>query len=272
MGVVPADTPVLRADDLGVLRGDGAFETMHVRGGRPWLLAQHLDRLARSALLLDLALPGRAALIGLVEQICAAWPAGAEGALRIVCTRGAEHGDGTPTVFATLSPVSPERRNARRTGVTTVTATLGHAIGAKQAAPWLLGEAKTLSYAVNMASQRWAGRQAVDEVLWVSADGFALEAPTASLVWLAGDTLYTVPARPAGILPGITVRWLLEHAGQLGWAARERLIRPAELSSVDGAWFVSSVRGPVAIRTLDGEPLPSSPHTPALLELLGYPV
>src|SRR5690606_2953038 len=27
-GVVPADTPILRADDLGVLRGDGVFETL----------------------------------------------------------------------------------------------------------------------------------------------------------------------------------------------------------------------------------------------------
>ena len=41
-GVVPADTPILRADDLGALRGDGIFETMHVRGGRPWLLDEHL--------------------------------------------------------------------------------------------------------------------------------------------------------------------------------------------------------------------------------------
>ena len=37
-GVVPAETPILRADDLGALRGDGIFETMHLRAGRPWLL------------------------------------------------------------------------------------------------------------------------------------------------------------------------------------------------------------------------------------------
>ena len=48
-GVVPAETLVLRADDLGVLRGDGIFETMHVRGGRVWLLDEHLARMAASA-------------------------------------------------------------------------------------------------------------------------------------------------------------------------------------------------------------------------------
>ncbi|PWU61984.1 aminotransferase IV, partial [Micromonospora globispora] len=44
-GVVPPEEPVLRGDDLGVLRGDGLFETMHLRGGRPWLLDAHLARL-----------------------------------------------------------------------------------------------------------------------------------------------------------------------------------------------------------------------------------
>ena len=46
-GVVPADEPVLRADDRGAVHGDGLFETMHVRDGRPWLVDEHLARLAR---------------------------------------------------------------------------------------------------------------------------------------------------------------------------------------------------------------------------------
>src|SRR5436305_562604 len=56
-GVVPADTPVLRGDDLGALRGDGVFETLHVRQGEPWLLDEHLARMRRSAERLALPLP-----------------------------------------------------------------------------------------------------------------------------------------------------------------------------------------------------------------------
>ncbi|MER6594532.1 aminotransferase IV, partial [Micromonospora purpureochromogenes] len=48
-GVVPGGEPVLRGDDLGVLHGDGLFETMHLRGGRPWLRAAHLARLRAGA-------------------------------------------------------------------------------------------------------------------------------------------------------------------------------------------------------------------------------
>jgi 4-amino-4-deoxychorismate lyase len=271
-GVVPAETPLLRADDLGVLRGDGVFETIHVRDGEPWLLAEHLDRMAGSAAILEIPLPPRAALEELAAQTLAGWPSATEGAFRLICTRGPEHGDGTPTVFATLSELAPERRIARREGVSVVTAALGYAVGARDAAPWLLGGAKTLSYAVNMASMRHGGKQGADEVLWVSADGYALEAPTASLVWLEGDELCTVPPRGTGILPGITVRYVLDHAGELGWRTAERLIRPEELATKDGVWLTSSVRGLVAIRSLDGQPLAPSPHTAELQKLLGYPV
>jgi 4-amino-4-deoxychorismate lyase len=271
-GVVPADTPVLTADDLGVLRGDGVFETAHVRAGRPWLLDEHLARMARSADRLDLDLPAREELVDLAAQACAEWPATTEGALRLVCTRGPE-GGGPVTVFATLSRVAPAAVRARRDGVAVATATLGFAAGARSSAPWLLGGVKSLSYAVNMASQRWAAANGVDDMLWVSADGYALEAPTSTLVWLSGGKLCTVPAGATGILPGTTARWLLAHAGELGYEAVEKMINPVELTTVDGAWLLSSVRGIAPVRTLDGAALrhsPDSPQTRNIRALLGY--
>jgi 4-amino-4-deoxychorismate lyase len=267
--VVPADTPILRADDLGVLRGDGIFETMHLREGRPWLFDEHLTRMARSAARLDLTLPPQAELAGLVAEVCAQWPATQEGALRLVCTRGVEEG-GAVTVFATASPVGAGVARARRHGVAVATVSLGYAAGARTAAPWLLGGAKTLSYAVNMASLRWAGANGVDDVLWVSADGWALEAPTSTLVWLDGDALCTVPAASTGILPGCTARFLLDHADALGLTPTERMIRPADLPDTDGAWLTSSVRGLAQVRSVDGRPVPDSPYTDRIRRLLGF--
>ena len=48
-GVVDPAEPVLRADDEALLRGRAAFETIRVYGGRPFKLAEHLERLAGSA-------------------------------------------------------------------------------------------------------------------------------------------------------------------------------------------------------------------------------
>jgi 4-amino-4-deoxychorismate lyase len=270
-GLVPADTMILRADDLGVLRGDGIFETMHVRDGQPWLLDEHLDRMAGSAARLELDLPALKALRELVMIAAGAWPRGAEGALRLVCTRGGEFG-GPVTAFATVGPVGAAMRAARRDGVSVVTASLGVTAAARRDAPWLLGGAKSLSYAVNMASLRWARRQGADDVVWVSADGFVLEAPTATVVWIEGGVLCTVPAADTGILAGTTARWLLRQAGSLGLGADERMVRLEQLRSADGVWLTSSARGGAPVRTLDGAPLPASPHTAALQKLLGYPL
>lgn len=268
--MVPATTPVLRADDLGVLRGDGVFETMHVRNGAPWLLHQHLSRLDASARLLHLPLPDRDALVGLVAQAVGAWPSELEGALRLICTRGPEGGDGPPTVYATVAAVPETSRAARRNGVSVVTATLGMPSAVRARSPWLLGGAKTLAYAVNMASQRWAVGQGADDVLWVSVDGYALEAPTSSLIWLVDGVLCTVPPEETGILASTTAIWLLDHAGDVGCRAERRMVRPAELHLVDGVWLASSVRGLVEVRTLDGVALMRCPETERMQKLLGY--
>jgi 4-amino-4-deoxychorismate lyase len=141
----------------------------------------------------------------------------------------------------------------------------------RTSAPWLLGGAKTLSYAVNMASLRWAQSAGADDTLWLSSDGYALEAPTSTLVWLEGSILYSVPAEPTGILAGTTARWLLEHAGDLGLTAERRMVTPAELTRCDGVWFTSSVRGLVAIRRLDDATMPYDPTLTAKLQAyLGF--
>ncbi|MEV2239043.1 aminotransferase class IV [Micromonospora sp. NPDC049891] len=270
-GRLPAGEPVLRGDDLGVLRGDGLFETMHLRDGRAWLRREHLARLRTGAAAVELTLPADAALVDLLDEVAAGWPAEVEGALRLVCTRGPENG-GPPTVYATLSEVAPAARRARHDGVSVATLSLGVPAEARPELDWLPVGIKSTSYGASSAARRWAARAGVDDVLWISSDGYALEGPTANLVWLAGETLCTVPARRTGILPGTTVAWLLAHAAEVGCAAAERMITPAGLRDADGIWLTSSVRGLVAVHTLDGEPLPRSPRTRALQELLGFPL
>lgn len=176
------------------LFGDGVFETVHLRPSGPWLLAEHLDRLARSAAVLEMTLPSRGDLEARVAATVASCT-GDEAALRIICTREAVH--------VTVAEIAESVRRERRDGVRLITAPVG------PRPPWSLSAAKTLSYADNFAARRWARRQGADDLLWLDPDGYALEAPTASLVWLTGNTLCTVPAARAGILAGTTAAHLL---------------------------------------------------------------
>ncbi|MCK1810306.1 MULTISPECIES: aminotransferase class IV, partial [unclassified Micromonospora] len=259
-GLVPAGEPVVRGDDRGVLHGDGLFETLHLRDGVPWLLEPHLARLRAGAAAIDLPLPPDDALVELLDAVRAGWPPETEGALRLVCTRGPE-GGGRATVYATLGEVPAAARLARRTGVTVATLPLGVAARSRPELGWLPNGVKSTSYALSTAARRWAQRTGVDDVLWVSTDGYVLEGPTANVVWLRGGTLCTVPAAQTGILPGVTAHHLVSRAGELGLTPAEHLPTVPDLHAAEAIWLTSSLRGPTEVTTLNGTPRPSSPLT-----------
>lgn len=273
-GVVPADEPLLHADDLGALRGDGVFETVHVRDGVPWNLTDHLARMARSAERMELALPGEDELRELAAITLAAAPVREEAALRLICTRGREYGD-TPTVYATLNPIAATLPALRRDGVKLMIASIGYPLepsDVRASAPWLLGQVKSLSYAINMAGQRAARAEGFDDLLWVSSDGWSMEVSTASLMWVDGDVLCTVPPSRTSILPGTTSKFLMDHAADLGLRAEERMIRPEDLSHTDGVWVASSVRGVAPVTRLGDVDLAVGERNEAMLKLAGFPV
>jgi len=215
VGVVDRDAPVIRADDPGVTRGDGCFEGCRLRDGVIDKLDAHLARLSRSAAALDIPFD-RAAFAALIAEAVAAWPEPGEAAVKVLLTRGAP-GAG-PSGFVAIGPLPADYPRQRREGLKIVTLPRGFAADAFADAPWLLGGVKTLSYAVNMAAQREAARRGADDVLFVSADGIVLEAPTGSVVWWDGATLHTTPTGDTGILAGTTQRLLFERAAAAGWA------------------------------------------------------
>ena len=140
--LVDPTTPVLRADDLGVARGEAVFETLRVAGGQAAFLDQHLRRLERSAGRLAIDLPG-----GWEELARLAVDAydGTDGVLRLTCSKGAP--DAGPVGFALVTPIPATSVQARQNGVSAVTLTLGVPAGLRIEAPWLLGGVKSTSYA-----------------------------------------------------------------------------------------------------------------------------
>ncbi|MEU4559895.1 aminotransferase class IV [Actinoplanes sp. NPDC023936] len=240
----------------GDLLGDGVFETIHLRPSGPWLLEEHLARLVRSAAILEMPAPPMDRLRAEISDL-----SGSSGALRVIYTRG-----GVLNVSVSAIPATVLRE--RRDGVRVLTADLGFSV--RNPPPWSLSAAKSLSYASNFAARRWAARQGADDVVWLSTEGYVLEAPTASVIWLAGGVLHTVPPGEAGILPGVTAAHLLSVAGRAGLGAAQRMITGAELAGAEAIWLTSSLRGLAEVVELDGTARGRSPWTPRLLDLLGF--
>ena len=250
------DQPHIRVEDLGLMRGDGIFETVLVADGEPRELRPHLDRLARSASMLDLPEPDDEAWQRVVRTVIDNWPGGGEFALKLVSTRGVAPG-GEPTAFALGLDIDEKVFRARDEGVAVVTLDRGIDPGLAERAPWLLLGAKSLSYAVNMAAGREAARRGAADVIFTATDGSVLEGPTSNVIIARDRTLYTPP--PAiGILPGTTQAAVFRGAERAGWSTKIEPIRAADLASADGVFLSSSVRKLTRVHTLDGVALPDS--------------
>ncbi|WP_156664449.1 aminodeoxychorismate lyase [Mycobacterium sp. 852002-51057_SCH5723018] len=273
--VHPPGAPLLHADDLAAVRGDGVFETLLIRDGRACLVESHLQRLAQSAKLMDLPLPELASWRRAIDAATRQWVEGSadEGAMRLIYSRGRESGPTAPTAYVVVNPVPDRVAEVRRDGLCAITLDRGLPAKGADAMPWLLAGAKTLSYAVNMAALRHAARQGAGDVIFVSSDGYILEGPRSTVVIATepgsgGDPCLLTPPPWYPILRGTTQQALFEVARAKGYDCDYRALRPADLQEAQGVWLISSMTLAARVHTLDGRPLPRSPIAAEFAELV----
>lgn len=220
------------ATDSSVLRGDGCFEVIRSYGTTPFRLDEHLERLGRSAGMLEIDLPP-------LEQI-ADWALASAGELpdsvvRIVATRGPNVPgvEGGPLVIvfahAVVTPIGPAR-------LWPVIAPW-HGAGAE----WELAGAKTISYGPNMAVTRTAQRQGFDDALLFTADGTLLEGPTFSVAWVVDGVIET-PSLEVGILDSITRQVLFELADAGSIPITETIADVSRLGVATEVMALSTIR------------------------------
>jgi 4-amino-4-deoxychorismate lyase len=275
-GVATGAGPALDPLDLALVRGDAVFEALRTYAGRPFRLREHLDRLAASAAALELALPG-----GLEELAlrAVAEAGGGDAVLRLICTRGPEgsgeprrgapvdrEGTPSPAAFAICTELPASFETERRRGLRLVLLTTAADPLVRAASPWLLPGVKSISYATNMAAQRTARARGADDAVLVGLGGELLEAPTASLWWRSGQTLFT-PSLDLGILAGITRAVLADRAPTLGLKVLEGVYTAEDLAGADEAFLSSSTREVMPVVEVDGTPIGDGRPGPAAADL-----
>lgn len=256
---IDPDAPALSVGDLSANRGDGIFESIAVVDGHAQEVGPHLERLANSARLCDLPEPNPGQWRAAIERATAGLPSSGEWTIKLLMSRGVQHGGPDapftgPTAWLTAARAS-DHTAVRENGLRVVTLDRGYDSGAAQRAPWLLLGAKTLSYAVNMAAVREARRRGADDTIFVTSDGYVLEAPTSTVVLRRGDTFLT-PEPTGGILHGTTQLSLFDWLEENGYSTGYEHIPAAALADADAAWFVSSVRLATSLTHIDGRALP----------------
>ena len=242
-----AGAPALRADDHGVLVGDGVFETAKVLDGQAVALTRHLARLRQSTTGLALALPlTDAELRDAVTAVIEDNQPGV-GRLRITVTGGpgplgSTRGAGGPSVVLATGPAGTWPPAADVIVV-----------------PWPRNERsavaglKTTSYAETVVALAHALERGAGEALFANTVGHLCEG-TGSNVFVGLDAALVTPPLASGCLAGITRDLVLETADVV-----EADITMADLARADEAFLTSSTRDVQPISTIGGRALPSCP-------------
>jgi 4-amino-4-deoxychorismate lyase len=259
-GLADPQEPVLHADDLGLLRGQAAFETTRVYGGRPFRLDEHLERLTTSADRIGLPPVDGPSLIAACRTALAA--AGEQECVLRVYWTGGREGAAKPTGLALVSPLPEGLDERRERGIALIALQLAYDTTIRTASPWLLPGVKSTSYAVNMAAEAEARRRGAEDAVFLSADDAVLEGPVTNVWWLRGGTLFT-PSLDLGILAGVTRSEVLQFAERLGYTLREGHFSLGDLAAAEEAFTSSSVREIMPVISLDGTPIGEGRPGPA---------
>jgi len=263
----PAAGRHLSAFDRGFQLGDGVFETLRARAGRPTELDEHLGRLRRSATGLDINLAPDietrigAGIAGLLAADGLDGPSG-DASVRITVSRGAittrgllpqEHAD--PTVVIQAWPVAQTPADHLERGLHLVIS----AVRRDPENP--LAALKTTSRADYVYARLEARRAGADDALFLTTDGHLSEATSANIFVIrpgsgaGAPAELATPALACAILPGTTRTWLLGWASTAGLAAVEGWLTSADLLDADEAFLCSSVAGVLPVTRFEGRPI-----------------
>jgi branched-chain amino acid aminotransferase len=263
--VVLPEQALVSVFDRGFLYGDSVYEVLRTFDGRPFALAEHLDRLARSGAGIRLPLPPTGEIEAAVRQTLAA-AGNPDSYVRVMVTRGSgaiglDPALGVrPLLIVVVRELELPDAKLYRDGaeVALVSVWRNH--------PRALDPAiKSGNYLNNILALAEARDRGAYEALLRDADGFITEGSSSSVFSARAGTLATPPL--VGILDGITRRHVIELARSRGLPVTERPLRPADLAGADEAFICSSIRSVMPVTRVDGASVGTGRPGPLTLAL-----
>ncbi len=231
----------LSINDVAVLRGYSAFDALRTYNQRPFHLDQHLNRLYRSAELIELQIPwSRQQIRDIVHELISR-NTYKNASIRLLVTGGETEDSilpvGKPTLAVLITPLGERDMQRFARGYKVITTSL------QRVAP----QAKTTSYLAAIRALKDASRRGADDALFVNEQGHVLEGTRSNFFVFRGNTLVTPRAE---ILMGITRNVVLELA-QGRFPIEERPILLEELPQVDEAFMTGSSREIMPVVQID---------------------
>ncbi|MFT6130611.1 MAG: branched-subunit amino acid aminotransferase/4-amino-4-deoxychorismate lyase [Neolewinella sp.] len=238
---LPKEKATLNVTDLSILRGFGIFDYFRYANGNPRFIEDHLDRFLSSAKLLDLEMPvSREELRTTVHELIKR-NGEEEGGIRFVLTGGYSPDGYTPTTPNLVAMAYPFKGPSAEQYERGMAIHLHHY--ERQ-----LPKVKSIDYLEGIRIQPLLKAKGADYALYVDREYNVRESDRSNFMIVREGILIT-PVE--SILHGITRLHLLQLARQLGISVDERAVSVNELKQADEAIICSSIKGAMAITTVD---------------------
>jgi D-alanine transaminase len=253
---MPLNEVMVPALDRGFLFGDAVYEVLRVYHGRPFLLAEHLQRLGRS---LEALCIGGVNLERIRERVLQTISAGKfqEALAYIQVTRGAgpvrSHSfpaQAVPFELLYVQEFSDPFVEARKNGAGVVTV---------PDIRWQRCDIKSTNLLANVLAAQQAKEAGCVEAVFVEADGTLSEGSRTSLFGVLDGQVLTAPNSHA-ILPGITRGLVLTLAERAGIPLCEHVLKKTDLRRVAELFLTGTTSEVLPIVRVDGEAI--GPGTP----------
>ena len=247
--VLPADSKILQAGQIGVLSGWGVFTTMRIAEGIPFAFERHWERMARDArtLHIDLSQDPDAVRRNLLRLIEAN---GADEATMRVCVFRSEGGfwagPGSGSASDLVAMTNEVMRWAK-------SVTLDVAEQGRHAASPFAGT-KTLSWSHNLTLVETAQQNGDDEVILLNERNEVSECTSANIFAAKGGTTYTPPLS-SGPLPGVTRALMLDELDAPGAPVEEKVLSLDDFYEADEVFITSTTRELLPVSGIRGRRL-----------------
>ena len=237
--------------DRAFLFGDAVYEVIRVHAGHPFLIDEHLQRLARNLKKMQLSVD----LPRLTKRLRATLLQSGvdEGVIYIQVTRG----EAVRTHRFPVPPPTPneliyvKRQTTDRYAEARVR---GARVITLPDLRWKRCDIKSVNLLANCMAAQQAEEAGCEEALLISDDGTLTEGTQTSLFGVAGGAIVTAPLE-ANVLPGITRGLVVRLAERAGISIIERSIPTSDLYQLDELFLTGTTADVLPVTVVDGQPI-----------------
>lgn len=249
--LVRKDRAVISVFDHGFLYGDGIYETLRAYNGIVFKLDEHIQRLYRSASLIQLAVQKDAdAIKKAVYQTLRANRL-REAVIRVTVSRGAGPAGldpelcKKPTFVIFTSKFREYPGQFYQNGVpVSIVKTRRNSISA------LNPQIKSLNFLNNVLAKIEAKRENAFEALMLNYRGYLAEGTVSNVFFLKDGILFT-PGLAAGILGGITRKAILDIARKCGFKINQGKFRKTAIYGADEVFLSNTTMEVMPVSRID---------------------